>query len=81
MYIIIKRDRAEDFSEKLHKAKKAVCEILEEFEELKERSHHEELMDREYARPVRYRARHEDDDDYEYEHDMARGRGRGRSRY
>lgn len=89
MYIIIKKDKADDLYEKLHKVKKFACEVLEELEYAREKvydmeefhsrersrhsGHHE--LDREYNR----------DYDYRDEREMARGGGgyggRGRNRY
>lgn len=83
MYIIIKKDKAEHYSEKLHKIKEAVCEVLEGLEEARERTiDREDVYGYEMSRRGirREHERYEDNDDY-YERDMARGRGRGRGRY
>lgn len=89
MYIIIKKDKAEHLSEKLHKAKELVSEILTCMEEVSERSYakedlfgHEDTRRGRVSERIRHHFDDEDDEDF-YERDMAR-RGRmraGRGRY
>lgn len=82
MYIVIKRDKAEEHNEKLHKMKKFFCEMIEEFEDVMARAYDAEEYHRERSRrglePDHYR--HEDRWE---DHEMSRGRGGygGRGRY
>lgn len=83
MYIIIKSDKAEQLTSKLHKMKEFACEMIDCLEEAKERrhaGHDEDEYSHSYAR---HEGRREDmfDDDEMYRRDMTRGRGRGRGRY
>ena len=80
MYIIIRKDKAEHLSEKLHKVKAFACEVLEELELAKEHYYEmEELRSRERSRHAGYhdleRERERYEDPYD-EREMARGRGR-----
>lgn len=90
MYIIIKSDKAEQFTNKLHKMKEFVCEMIDCLEEAKEHRHGEYEEDEYSHSYARHEGRRDDrfsrredmlDDDEMYRRDMARGRGRGRGRY
>lgn len=84
MYIILKKDKAEDFSEKLHKVKAMVCDVLEEMEYAAEKEYsHEEAMRHSYSRHEgrhmeHGRERGRDFDDFD--RDFSRGRSGGYSR-
>lgn len=88
MYIIFKDSKADDMKHKLHKAKEAICEIVECFEEgMSERHQEEDMYERNNTRRSSYigrnrQDRYEDDyDDYDdYERDNARRGGSRRMR-
>lgn len=89
MYLIIKKDKAEHLSEKLHDIKAVVCEVMEYIDSIRTKEYDDEDLYR--MERTRHDGRMNDrrrEDDYEdrdeyYGRDMARGRGRmsGRSRY
>lgn len=89
MYLIIKKDKAEHLSEKLHDIKAVVCEVMEYIDSIRTKEYDgEDLYRMEHTRHEDRRYDRHKEDDYEdrdryYERDMARGRGRmsSRSRY
>lgn len=87
MYIIIKKNKAEDFSEKLHKVKAMVCDVIEEMEYAASREYsHEEAMRHNYSHhESRYmkhgRERGRDYDDYDKDYSRGRGMNYSRGRY
>lgn len=86
MYVIIKKDKAERLSEKLHAIKSVVCEVMECLDEARTKEYeHEDLYGIDNARHEgrSYYPQHEMEtrgrDSY-FEQEMARGRGRGMGR-
>lgn len=88
MYLIIKKDKAEHLSHKLHEVKAIVAEVMDCIEEAKEREYEHDGYHRDYARheghyaePYEKHHEHERFEDEIYEHDYARRGRRGRGRY
>lgn len=86
MYIIIKKDKAEDFSEKLHRIKQMACDVIEEMERASERSYgsREEAYHHSYSHHPGYDPYDREREERErFGRDYSRhgGYGRGGGRY